>query len=151
MRWKWLNQWINLGGYDLTPEQYADVRGAWLRICEIYEIGPRTPIPDYARHALATAVGYIIGRYSVEYAGRMWEQQQEALRQNWAAVQGVLIAAAEDERSERYMARKAGLNRETVRRLLTKQPKYSGKPNPALSRARIQELKAHGHPTEGSL
>lgn len=138
--WKWLENWLFEGGYDLNPLEFTQIRGVWSRLTKIYEIPPRGPVPHYAQIALQTALAHIKGNQSFSAARGQWESQQEALRYTWAATQGVVLAALEDERPQAQIARRLGLNRETVRRMATNAPHYRGSPNPQLIEERRRQL-----------
>ena len=68
---------------------------------------------------LAAGEAFLRGRMSVKEFAGLWVQAHAAYERAWVQMRAVVMAAKLDGRSEYWIADKLGMNRRTVRRMLS--------------------------------
>lgn len=113
-----LTTWLGPAAEDLDPEQRERLDAEYDAICE--RIGEDPDLVAEREAALSAAVQYLLGETDVDAAGARRAATQVAAAEASLAAQQVARMAVQDGMSEAEAARRAHLDRMTVRKVLGK-------------------------------
>lgn len=112
-----MTAWLGDAADEMSPDQTARFARVWDEIGQRY---PDSDDQDLREAVLSAAVQYLLGDLTVDQAGQERSATLAAERRASAVAQQVAMMAVEDEVPEAQAARRAGIDRMWLRKLLGK-------------------------------